>query len=112
MKGGEYDQERQTFIESFGIKIVRFLNSDIYENLDGVLEAIEREILDRRTIGASTARPPLAISPQPDAVPSSSPPYEGGAGGVIWIHRRRVDQRACGMNPPEPPLPKGAESRL
>ncbi len=44
----EYDRERQVFIESFGIKIVRFLNLDIYENLDGVLEAIEREILDRR----------------------------------------------------------------
>src|ERR1700741_3025081 len=31
----EYDHERQTFIESFGIKIIRFLNDDIYENLDG-----------------------------------------------------------------------------
>jgi very-short-patch-repair endonuclease len=59
----EYDQERQAFIESFGIKIVRFLNLDIYENLDGVLEAIEREILDRRVMGASPTRPPLANSP-------------------------------------------------
>jgi very-short-patch-repair endonuclease len=44
----QYDQERQKFIESFGIKIVRFLNSDIYENLDGVLEAIGHEIVERR----------------------------------------------------------------
>jgi very-short-patch-repair endonuclease len=44
----EHDQERQVYIESFGIKIVRFLNSDIYENLDGVLYAIEREILAGR----------------------------------------------------------------
>ena len=40
--------KRQTFIESFGIRIVRFLNVDIYDNLDGVLEAIEREIHERR----------------------------------------------------------------
>ena len=44
----EYDQRRQAFIESFGIRIIRFLNGDIYENLDGVLEAIEREIVERR----------------------------------------------------------------
>ena len=44
----EYDQMRQKFIESFGIKIVRFLNSDIYENLDGVLETIGREIVEQR----------------------------------------------------------------
>jgi len=51
----EYDHERQTFIESFGIKIIRFLNVDIYENLDGVMEAIEREILDRQ-VGRSSPR--------------------------------------------------------
>jgi very-short-patch-repair endonuclease len=44
----EYDQMRQRFIESFGIKIIRFLNSEIYENLDGVLESIGREIVERR----------------------------------------------------------------
>ena len=45
----EYDRRRQAFIESFGIKIIRFLNGEIYENLDGVLEAIAREIIVRRT---------------------------------------------------------------
>ena len=44
----EYDQNRQQFIESFGIRLVRVLNTDIYENLDGVLEMIGREILQRR----------------------------------------------------------------
>src|SRR5206468_1992604 len=31
----EYDQDRQKLIESFGIKIVRVLNTDVFENLDG-----------------------------------------------------------------------------
>jgi very-short-patch-repair endonuclease len=44
----EYDQKRQQFIESFGIKIVRILNTEVYQNLDGVLEMIGREILTRR----------------------------------------------------------------
>jgi len=46
----EYDQKRQKFIESFGIKIIRFLNEDIYEGLDGVLQAIGREIVERRRL--------------------------------------------------------------
>ncbi len=44
----EYDQKRQKFIEAFGIRIVRVLNTDIYDNLDGVLEMIGREIVQRR----------------------------------------------------------------
>ncbi len=46
----EYDQKRQKLIESFGIKIIRFLNDDIYEGLDGVLKAIGREIVERRRL--------------------------------------------------------------
>ena len=46
----EYDQKRQKFIESFGIKIIRFLNDDIDEGLDGVLQAIGREIVERRRL--------------------------------------------------------------
>jgi very-short-patch-repair endonuclease len=44
----EYDQNRQHFIESFGIKITRILNTEIYQNLDGVLEMVGREVLMRR----------------------------------------------------------------
>ena len=44
----EYDQKRQQFIESFGIKIIRILNTEIYQNLDGVLEMIGREVVMRR----------------------------------------------------------------
>jgi len=44
----EYDLGRQQFIESFGIRIVRILNVDVYDNLDGVLEMIGEEVLKRR----------------------------------------------------------------
>jgi very-short-patch-repair endonuclease len=44
----EYDRKRQEFIESFGIRVIRILNTDVYQNLDGVLEMIGREVLDRR----------------------------------------------------------------
>jgi very-short-patch-repair endonuclease len=43
-----YDLKRQAFIQSFGIRIVRILNSDVYENLDCVLEMIGREVQTRR----------------------------------------------------------------
>ncbi|MDP2685404.1 MAG: endonuclease domain-containing protein [bacterium] len=35
-----YDRKRQDFIESFGIRFVRFTNHDIYNNIDGVIEKI------------------------------------------------------------------------
>ena len=44
----EYDRNRQQFIERFGIRMVRVLNTDIYDNLDGVLEMIGREVVQRR----------------------------------------------------------------
>ena len=44
----EYDQRRQQFIESFGIRTIRILNEDVYENLDRVLEMIGREVVSRR----------------------------------------------------------------
>ena len=43
-----YDLKRQQYIESFGIRIVRILNTEIYDKLDGVLEMIGREVLKRR----------------------------------------------------------------
>ena len=35
-----YDSERTAKLESFGYRVVRFWNTEISENLDGVLEAI------------------------------------------------------------------------
>ena len=40
------DEERRRFIESFGIGIVRFLNTDVYENMDGLLEALVQTMVE------------------------------------------------------------------
>ncbi|MFH1207569.1 MAG: endonuclease domain-containing protein [Patescibacteria group bacterium] len=34
----EYDRRRQLFIESCGLRMVRFTNRDVYQNLSGVIE--------------------------------------------------------------------------
>ena len=36
----DYDQQRQAFIESFGIRFLRFTNKQVYGNLEGVLQTI------------------------------------------------------------------------
>lgn len=38
----EQDKQRQDFIESKGIIVVRFTNTDVYESLDDVIEIIEK----------------------------------------------------------------------
>ncbi|MEH2382304.1 MAG: endonuclease domain-containing protein [Nostoc sp.] len=44
----EYDKARQEFIESAGIKFIRFKNNDVYANLSGVLESIAENIRNLR----------------------------------------------------------------
>ena len=44
----EYDRERQNYIESLGIRFIRFTNNDVYENLDGVLESIALKVRELR----------------------------------------------------------------
>ena len=39
-----YDAQRQRYIEAFGIRFLRFTNVDVYDNPDGVVEAIARAI--------------------------------------------------------------------
>lgn len=36
------DERRQRWIESYGIQVLRFLNTDVYDNLDGVWDVINR----------------------------------------------------------------------
>jgi len=41
MKG---DEERTRILEAFGFLVVRVSNTDVYDNLDGVLEMIDRTL--------------------------------------------------------------------
>jgi very-short-patch-repair endonuclease len=38
--GNAYDLERTKIIESYGIRIVRFKNEEVYGDMEGVLERI------------------------------------------------------------------------
>ena len=44
----EYDRERQAFIESAGIRFLRFTNNDVYRNLESVLEIITKKVRELR----------------------------------------------------------------
>ena len=37
----KFDITRQNFIESIGIKVVRFSNNEVYQNTEGLLEVLE-----------------------------------------------------------------------
>lgn len=42
----EYDIQRERYIKKFGIRIIRFTNVDVFENIDGVLQMIEQAALE------------------------------------------------------------------
>ena len=44
----EADAPRTKVIEAFGYRVLRFWNNDVFENVDGVLEAIRQELLIAR----------------------------------------------------------------
>ena len=43
----EYDENRTFELEKFGLKVIRFRNDEINNNIKKVLEILEREIKDR-----------------------------------------------------------------
>lgn len=42
-----YDSRRQELIESYGVKFLRFKNSDVNQNIGGVIEEIIRHLPDK-----------------------------------------------------------------
>ena len=40
----EYDKKRQKYMEKFGIRFLRIFDIEIFENLDGALDAISNKI--------------------------------------------------------------------
>jgi len=75
----EYDRERDLFLNTFGIKILRFENKTVFENLDGLLKVV------KDNFGWEDRQPPIRVSggtpvvqepPRPPSV--STPPLKGG----------------------------------
>lgn len=44
---GDYDANRTTFLEQRGYRAIRFWNSEVLQNIDGVLRVIEEALKDR-----------------------------------------------------------------
>lgn len=42
-----YDEERTEHLKALGIKIIRFSNQEIFDNMESVLETIKKECLSR-----------------------------------------------------------------
>jgi len=40
----EYETERTLYLEREGIKVIRFENKELYDNLEGVLDTITRAL--------------------------------------------------------------------
>ena len=45
----EYDRKRDELLKSYGFKVIRIWNNEIFENIDGVLEYLERAIAPHLT---------------------------------------------------------------
>ncbi len=43
-RGIEHDENRTKYIDGFGIRILRFTNDDVYENIEGVISRINEVI--------------------------------------------------------------------
>ena len=53
-----YDRERQRIIEQLGLRVIRVWNTDVYQNIDGVLEHI---------LAYAKTTPPLVSSGHPSS---------------------------------------------
>jgi very-short-patch-repair endonuclease len=51
-----YDRERQSLIESAGVRFVRFTNQQVYEELDAVIESISQMICALRELPQLSSR--------------------------------------------------------
>jgi len=71
----EKDDKRQSFIEAAGIRVIRFLNSDVYSNLEGVYEVIVREVQARQRTRAPGRRVRRGKKTEGTSKKRSTPPY-------------------------------------
>jgi len=56
LRAKEYDEERNQYMETLGIKVLRFWNNEIDKNMEGVLKKIKEHLLPLRRGSARRAR--------------------------------------------------------
>ena len=64
-----YDEKRQVALEAAGYGVLRFYNSEVFDNLDGVAETIRLKLLEIR---------PRLTQVEDFATPHPNPPPQGG----------------------------------
>ena len=94
LDGGQHadsqrDVARDRWLESKGYRVLRFWNSDMFQNREGVLETIvstAREVLPTSSLEGEVDRPKAGReggkpqAPTPGATPLPGPPPQGGRG--------------------------------
>jgi len=94
-----HDEKREEFLKSFGIRVLRFTNPEVYGQLDAVIEEIWRVANERI---ARTGNDPL-LSPLEKGGGSAPLFNKEGVGGG----RARSNLSVTDNYPPESPLMKG-----
>ncbi|HEU0082847.1 MAG TPA: endonuclease domain-containing protein [Bradyrhizobium sp.] len=85
-KAAKRDQTRQLWLEREGYRVIRFWNSDINSNMEGVLEQIYTELYGSREAEPSHLkhrRHPKPRRPAPPRTTSSSDPPPAGEGEEV-----------------------------
>jgi len=89
-----HDSQRQRYIESFGIRCLRFTNSEVYENLGRILETIALALRDITTdtgedtpLNPSFARGEAGASRAGDGQ-STPTPLDGGQLTILPLRKR------------------------
>ncbi len=112
------DRRRDASLRDRGIVTLRFWNSDVTENLDGVMETIRLAVLTQRELRATPSHPPpfrgrgAVSSPAPPAEASSNPspstartppPERGRMGGGQQATDASRPSRAASSTATPPP---------
>jgi very-short-patch-repair endonuclease len=59
------DQTRQRWLEDHGLKVLRFWNTEVFDDLEVVIEAIWRECQGRKATRSPRRKEPLTPGPSP-----------------------------------------------
>jgi very-short-patch-repair endonuclease len=74
-EGDRSDRIRDSFLHAQGFRVLRFWNSEIDQNITGVLESILSTLTACTPVGAYSGVP--AVAPPPDWPSASHPPHKG-----------------------------------
>jgi very-short-patch-repair endonuclease len=79
-QSGPRDRERDTWLKQKGVTVLRFWNTDVIDNMNGVLEVIAAKISELRSVPApfhQRWRGAHPIDPHPAAFGRRPPPFRG-----------------------------------